>query len=101
MAGIRASSKVHVPSQCEVTGICSMLSENDLDSILSRDWVTPFESQTNAATLQQGDRTLNLGTVSETTTAGTFHQSVFDAETPHHRAESNPHLETTVVGTSH
>ena len=80
-----------------------MLSESDLDSILSLDWVTPFESQTNTATLQQGDGTLNLGIVSETATAGTSHQTVFDAGTPHHGtvAESNLHLETTVVGTSH
>ena len=103
VAGIEALSKVHVPLQCEVTDICSMLSESDLDSILSLDWVTPFESQTNTATLQQGDGTLNLGIVSETGTAGTSHQNVFDAGTPHHGtvAESNPHLETTVVVTSH
>ena len=53
VAGFGPPSKVHVPFQTEVTDICSMLSESDLESILSLDWVTPFESQTDATTLLQ------------------------------------------------
>ena len=103
VAGFGPPSKVHVPFQTEVTDICSMLSESDLESILSVDWVTPFESQTDATTLQQGDGTPHLGTVSDTATAGTSHQKMFDAGTPHHGtiAAGNPYLETATAGPSH
>ena len=46
-----ASSKVdvHLPSQMETTGVSSILSESDLESMFSLDWITPLESQAEGA----------------------------------------------------
>ena len=71
VAGFRTSSKIpeHEPRRTEVTDVCSMLSDSDLESLLSLDWITPFESQSNAATSLG---TPHLGIVSETASAGIF-----------------------------
>ena len=118
---------VHVTSQIETPDVSSILSESDLENLLSLDWITPLESQaggpqTDGETSQVHARHGTVSPLVEATTTGTLQQPVFDmyhrtigagtptatASTSHHSVGTltalgagPSHHETTTAGTSH
>ena len=95
LIGTYAVIKEHVLFQTEVTDICTWKAYLALIGLLLLNLKPMLRTM-----LQEGDGTPHLGTVSDTATAGTSHQKIFDAGTPHHGniAAGNPYLETATAG---